>query len=281
LLLKRMRDSERGTMADRDYVLGTEDEEIERLGLQHRVWRARMLEGWRRAGIGPGKTVLDVGAGPGWASVDLAELVGPAGRVIAVERSRRFLDSLAARAEARRLANVEPREQDVTESFGEAIADHAWCRWLLCFVPDPRRALANIVRALKPGGTAIFHEYADYGGWQMMPPSEELDRFRTLVMKSWRDAGGEPDIALHLPLWAAAEGLEVQEVRPLVEIVGRDDFTWQWPASFMSVNPYRLRDLGYVEAEEAERMATVLDRAPQGALLITPLVAEVIVRKPA
>ncbi|TFI59001.1 class I SAM-dependent methyltransferase [Sphingomonas parva] len=267
-------------MADRDYVLGTEDEEIERLGLQHRVWRARMLDGWRRAGIGPAKTVLDVGAGPGWASMDLAELVGPAGQVIALERSRRFLDSLAERAAARRLTNLVTLEQDVTEPFGEEIADAAWCRWLLCFVPEPRRALANIARALKPGGTAIFHEYADYGGWQMMPPSEELDRFRDLVMKSWRDAGGEPDIALHLPLWAQAEGLEVVEIRPLVEIVGRDDFTWQWPASFMRVNSSRLRDLGYATADEAELMATALDRAPEGARLITPLVAEVVVRKP-
>jgi hypothetical protein len=37
-------------MADRDYVLGTEDEEIGRLGLQHRVWRDRMLAGFARAG---------------------------------------------------------------------------------------------------------------------------------------------------------------------------------------------------------------------------------------
>ncbi len=28
---------------DRDYVLGTHDEELERLGLQHRVWRPRMV----------------------------------------------------------------------------------------------------------------------------------------------------------------------------------------------------------------------------------------------
>jgi len=113
-----------------------------------------------------------------------------------------------------------------------------------------------------------------------MPPSSELDRFRTLVMQSWRDAGGEPNVGLQLPAWAAEEGLEVVELRPLVEIVGRDDFVWQWPASFLAVNPHRLHALGYVDAEEAQRMTTLLDRAPPETRLIPPLVTEVIVRTP-
>jgi SAM-dependent methyltransferase len=88
-------------MAERDYVLGTHDAELERLGLQHRLWRPRMLDAWRRAGSGAGQTVLDVGAGPGYAALDLAEIVGPTGRVLALERSRRFLGALAPHARPR------------------------------------------------------------------------------------------------------------------------------------------------------------------------------------
>ena len=36
---------------ERDYVLGTHDEEMARLGLQHEVWRAAVLDCWKRAGI--------------------------------------------------------------------------------------------------------------------------------------------------------------------------------------------------------------------------------------
>ena len=36
---------------ERDYLLGTHDAEVQRLGLQHRVWRPRVLDAWRRAGI--------------------------------------------------------------------------------------------------------------------------------------------------------------------------------------------------------------------------------------
>jgi SAM-dependent methyltransferase len=267
-------------MSDRDYVLGTDEDEMERLGLQHRVWRARVLDGWARAGIGPGETVLDVGAGPGFATTDLAELVGPEGRVIALERSRRFLTAIDARAARLRLQNVEAREQDVSETeFGEAVAGAAWCRWVLSFVADPTRTVRHIAQALRPGGVAIFHEYADYGAWRTMPPIPEVDRFRTLVMRSWRDAGGEPDIALSLPAFLAAAGMEVIGIRPLIAIVGRGDLMWRWPAAFMAVNAARLHALGYVEAEEASRFARALDKAGEGTLMITPLVAEIIARR--
>jgi len=49
---------------DKDYILGTHDEKIVRLGLQHRVWRPRALEAWRRAGFTLGQTLLDIGCGP-------------------------------------------------------------------------------------------------------------------------------------------------------------------------------------------------------------------------
>jgi SAM-dependent methyltransferase len=267
-------------MNDRDYVLGTQDEEIDLLGLQHRVWRTLVLEAWRRAGIGPGQTVVDVGAGPGFASVDLAALVGAQGRVIALERSRRFLDAIKQRAADLGLANIEAREQDVCESgFGEGLVEATWCRWVLSFVADPRRTVVHIARALKPGGVAVFHEYADYGAWQMLPPNADVDRFRDLVMRSWRDAGGEPDVGLHLPDWLEAEGLEIVGLRPLIQIAGRSDFVWQWPAAFMATNAARLNELGYIEQAEAGQLATALDRAPPTARMVTPLVLEVIARR--
>lgn len=267
-------------MSDRDYVLGTHGEEVERLGLQHRVWRPQLLDVFRRAGIGAGADVVDVGAGPGFAATDLAEIVGASGKVLAIERSRRFLDVLEDRARRIGLANIETREQDVSESgFGGGTADAAWCRWLLSFVNEPRRTVGHIAAALKPGGRAVFHEYSDYGAWRTLPPDPDVERFRDLVMQSWRDSGGEPDIALSLPGWLAEEGLEIVEIRPLVHVARKGDFTWQWPASFMASGAMRLAELGYVETEEAERLATALDRLAEGSWMTTPLVLEVIARK--
>src|SRR5213596_3881143 len=98
---------------DRDYVLGTHDEELSRLGLQHRVWRPVVLDCWQRAGITVGKRVLDVGAGPGYAAIDLAEIVGPTGEVVALERSENFIRAMESTCRARWFANVKIHEIDL------------------------------------------------------------------------------------------------------------------------------------------------------------------------
>src|SRR5262245_50101060 len=71
------------------YVLGTHDAELDRLGLQHRIWSEHAFALWERAGIRPGQRVLDVGCGPGYATVDLARLLGPASRIVAIDESQR------------------------------------------------------------------------------------------------------------------------------------------------------------------------------------------------
>ena len=76
-------------MSDAEYVLGTHEEEVTRLGVQHRVWRDRMLRCCRDAGFGPGSRLVDLGCGPGYATLDLAEIVGGTGSVIAVDQKTR------------------------------------------------------------------------------------------------------------------------------------------------------------------------------------------------
>ncbi len=138
-----------------DYVLGTGDEEIARLGVQHRVWRARAIDAWRRAGIAAGQTVVDVGCGPGYASLDLAELVGSSGRVIAIDRSQRFLAALDAAAKSRGLTHITTIEADLDAVTLPDGADLIWCRWVAAFVSDPKLLLAKIHGALKPGGAFV------------------------------------------------------------------------------------------------------------------------------
>src|SRR5215813_5590249 len=111
-------------MTERDYLLGTHDDEIIRLGLQHAVWRPQCNDAWQRAGFSIGQTILDVGCGPGYATLDLAEIVGASGRVTAVDRSRRFLDVLDARREARGIEHVTVVESDLDEiSFSPESVD--------------------------------------------------------------------------------------------------------------------------------------------------------------
>jgi ubiquinone/menaquinone biosynthesis C-methylase UbiE len=270
-------------MADeKDYVLGTHDDEIARLGLQHRVWRPRASDAWRRAGFTTGQTLLDVGCGPGYATVDLAGISGPQGRVIGVDRSRRFLDAAMARARAHGVGHAEFHELDLDEHPLPAVAvDGAWSRWVYAFVQHPQALLAKVAAVLRPGGVMVLHEYCDYRAWRLSPAAPEFSAFVDEVMASWREHGGEPDIGLELPRWLVQAGLKVREMRPLVEVARPDDFVWQWPNAFVEVGLQRLVDLGRMTPSRAAevRRAFQESQATPGAFLITPTVIEIIAVK--
>jgi SAM-dependent methyltransferase len=267
---------------ERDYVLGTHDDEIERLALQHSVWRPRAIDAWRRAGFGRGDTIIDLGSGPGYATVDLAELTGPSGRVIAVDRSHRFLETLHGTLVNRGLAHVDVVESDLdTVDLGGHVADGAWCRWVLAFVPRPRAVLERVARSIKRGGAFVSHEYFSYETWRVLPPSAAFDEFVRLVIDNWRRSGGEPDIGLDVPRWLEELGFEIESTTPLIDAITPTNHVWQWPASFMDVGLRRLIDLGAVDAERGAELQRELTRIAHdpAARMITPGVLEVVARK--
>ncbi len=258
-----------------DYVLGTHDEEIERLGLQHRVWRRRALDAWLEAGFTVGQTLLDVGCGPGYATADLAEIAGPSGRVVAIDRSTRFLDVLRSR----QLRNVSQFELDLdVDAFPELQADGAWARWVFSFVTQPRNLLRRVRGAMKRGGTFVVQEYFDYRTWRITPRAEHHEHFVDAVMASWRAEGGEPDIGLELLRWLPEEGFRVKRIRPIVEIITPEHFIWQWPRSFIGTGVDRLVQLGHLSAADAQSIKDQFAERESDATtrMVTPAVLEII-----
>lgn len=268
---------------DRDYILGTHDEEIVRLGIQHRVWRPRALDAWRRAGFTVDQTLIDVGCGPGYASIDLAGIVGPLGTIVSVDRSRRFLDTLENARRGYGINNIKTVEADLESgAFPKVNADGAWCRWVFAFLKQPKSLLQKIHGSLRPGATLVIHEYFDYSTWRTTPRCPEIENFVQEVMKNWRSDGGEPDIGLQLPLWMPDIGFEIKSLTPIIDIFPASNFMWQWPKSFVKVGPQRLVDLGLMSKDEARQVAEAFERVEStpNALMITPAVLEIIaVRK--
>ncbi len=253
-----------------------------RLGLQHRVWRPKVLDAWKRGGFTVGQTILDVGCGPGYASMDLAEIVGPSGKVYAIDRSRRFLDALEAKRQKFGLENITTLELDLDEAELPSVgADSAWCRWVFAFVKRPRNLLARIAGALKPGGVLVTHEYFDYSTWRLAPRSPEHEEFVRVVMESWRETGGEPDIGLNLPTWLDELGFETKQLNPIIEIFPKSNYWWQWPKSFIDVGLRRMVDLGHLTADRARAISEAFTarEAQPGTLMITPAVLEIIAVK--
>ena len=265
-----------------DYVLGTHDQELARLGLQHRVWRSRALEAWSRAGFTAGQTLLDVGCGPGYAALDLAEIAGAGGRVVAVDRSPRFLDALRSAAVRNSLTNITARQVDLdADALPVSGADGAWVRWVFAFLNRPRELAARIAAALRPGGTLVVHEYLNYRQWKFARKSPLFEEFVDVVMRSWRASGGEPEIALPLTGWLEESGFRIVSLRPYTDVITPTDFMWQWPSTFFDVGLRRLIDLGDMTEERAEAMRSefATRASAPDARMVTPAVLEIVARK--
>lgn len=264
---------------DKAYVLGTGDDELARLGLQHRVWRDAALDAWTRAGFGPGHSILDLGCGPGYATLDLAERVA---RVVAVDQSRRFLDALREELKRRRIGNVELLERDAQEpGLASASLDGAWSRWLLSFVADPAKTIAGLATALRPGASAVFHEYGSYGAMRTAPPSEGLARLVAAIQESWRRRGGCPDIALKLPELLTRSGFEIRSVQPLARIARPGTPLWEWPDSFFrNYAPVLERD-GFLSGDDRRLFESEWSArsADPDAFFFCPVVIEVVARR--
>jgi SAM-dependent methyltransferase len=214
--------------------------------------------------------------------VDLAEIVGASGEVLAVERSARFLEVAKQACTARGLSQVRFRHADLMdESLGQLNFDYTWCRWVASFVASPKKLIDNIAGALRPDGLAIFHEYSHYETFRFMPSRPAMEAFSEEVMKSWRAAGGEPNIAIQFPSLFREAGLEVVEAHPRILTVSPRSYVWQWPASFIEINLVRLRELGRVTGEwcDSVRREFKEAEADPATLFTTPLFLEIIARR--
>jgi SAM-dependent methyltransferase len=97
--------------------------------------------------------VLDVGSGSGVDAVIASRLVGPAGKVLALDMTRAMLDRLRDLVRGEGLANIEVIEGDAARiPLPDASVDVVTSNGVLNLVPDKRRAIAEIFRVLKPGG---------------------------------------------------------------------------------------------------------------------------------
>jgi SAM-dependent methyltransferase len=123
-------------MPDVPYVLGHSRAELRRLMLQAAILRpitARLL---REAGLTPGMRVLDLGCGSGDVAMLAAELVGPNGAVVGIDRSAEALAVARERATAG-YANIEFRESAAEDFVDQAPFDLAIGRYVLVHQGNP------------------------------------------------------------------------------------------------------------------------------------------------
>jgi len=263
------------------YILGTDREELFRLGIQHQIWAVEAQQGWNSAGFRDGQTILDLGSGPGLCTQELAFIVGETGKVIGVDKSEGFIQQLKQVTHLQQL-NIDAICADFNDMHIEPDSlDGMYCRWALAWLPNPKEILRKVYNALKPGGRMVIHEYYDWGTLQTQPVKPNLAKAITAALKSFKDSEGEIDIGRELPEVCKAMGMEVKSVRLMPKLALPGEFIWQWPKTFFYSYFPRLVEAGLL-SEETKTLALeemeMLEKTP-GATLCTPLMVEVIAEK--
>jgi ubiquinone/menaquinone biosynthesis C-methylase UbiE len=176
----------------------------------HRWRTAENSAGYLLPLLRPGLRLLDVGCGPGTITMDLAELVGPEGRVTALERTEEALDLARGEADLRGVTNVDfvvgdVHQLDLPDGGAGAGFDVVHAHQVLQHVSDPVRALREMRRVCRPGGLVAARD-SDYGAFTWFPEVAELDRWLELYRRLARSNDAEPDAGRRLLSWAQEAG---------------------------------------------------------------------------
>ena len=262
---------------DQPYVLGTHGEELERLRFQHELWRPLAEAAWDRAGLTAGERVLDLGAGPGFAALDLARRVGPTGQVLALEHSPAYVVAGQRLAVEAGLTHLELRQHDLLrDPLPREGFDLAWMRWVAMFLADLEPLLTQLPLALRPGGRLVLHEYVQWDSFGLHPHGAAIHRFGQAVQRSFRQAGGDPDVNRRLPSLLAARGFHIDALEPL-PVLGREgSLAAQWMQRFVMVYAHQLQAQGlWSGADQAEALAEIEAAAEDpGSFWMGPTVLE-------
>jgi ubiquinone/menaquinone biosynthesis C-methylase UbiE len=114
----------------------------------------------RSLNVRKGQAVADLGAGGGYFTYRFARLVGPAGRVYAVDISRGFLKIIRAEARKRKLANIETVLARPDDSrLPPKSVDLVFVRAVFHHIKRPAAYFKRIQAALKPGGRVAILDY--------------------------------------------------------------------------------------------------------------------------
>ncbi len=268
----------------RRYVLDGSDDDLRRLLSLSESFAAHARRAFRRAGVGPGWTVIDCGCGPIGALALLAELVGPAGRVVGVDFSETTVERARSVVTAAGLGNVELVAGDIHELDPAALGgpfDLAFTRAFLMHQEDPARTLSRIAALVRPGGWIVAHEPLASPTPRSNPPLDALPAYWTLVHEVMQFAGVPRGAIEDLPRSARAAGLDIVEADGFF-CTQDPELGFEIHAGTLAAARQRAVTAG-IGAETIDELVATLRAAKSGGYewVTSPFLLDLVLRKPA
>lgn len=265
------------------YPLGTNAQELARLEFQHEVWGGVTRALLDRVSIPRGARCLDLGAGPGFVTLELAERVGRDGSVVALDESPLWMEYLGAELERRQIANVERMCTRLQEAkLAPASFDVIFARWVWSFIAEPGELMRSIARALKPGGSFVMQDY-NHEGVSLFPESEGFRAIVRATRALYRESGGDAFVAARAPRLFREAGLDVVSITPNVLVGGPDSGVFRWAGLFFPHFSEKMVAKGLLSADERAQFLSEWNarESDPASLFFSPIVVDAWAKRPA
>ena len=254
-----------------EYTLALSEVEVNRYRLMAKRAREIEVADWTMAGIVEGATVADVGCGPAAVSVELAEVVGPHGRVIAVEKDAHALRQARQMVERAGVSNVLLRSGDAGSTGLESSSvDVAMLRQVLAHNGGAEQTIVDhLAGVVRPRG-CVFLVDTDLTAVRSLDLDPELSELPERYVRFHREMGNDPSVGLRLAQLLSRAGLDVVQFRA----------QWQILASPPGVRPpsWAARDAmvraGVASEDDVARWGAAFERTdarPDRPTLFIPL----------
>jgi len=109
--------------------------------------------------IGKGMTVLDLGCGPGFFSVEIAKIVTSSGKVIAADLQEKMLEKVTKKIKGTDAESIIKIHKCLDDRIGiSEKVDFVLAFWMIHEVPDQEKLFAELKSVLNPGGKIFIAE---------------------------------------------------------------------------------------------------------------------------
>jgi len=181
-----------------DYALGSTDHERQRLMRQGAIYRIYLDRAFRAAGLAPGMRVLDLGCGVGDVAMLAADLVGPTGSVVGIDRDAASVAWANKRVAEAGYKNIHFQAAEFHEFVDSHPFDALVGRFILLYLPDPVAILRRLSKQLRPGAAIVFMEPDFTVPSSLFPDLPQFENGGLWMSEVLRRSGARIDMGMRL-----------------------------------------------------------------------------------
>lgn len=210
----------------------------------------------------PGMKLLDAGCGPGTITIDLAERVTP-GKTIGIDIQPTQIEQTQALATERGITTVEVAVADVYDlPFPDNSFDAAFAHGVLMHLREPRRALSELHRVLRPNGILGVRD-PDWGASCFcVPTTSLLETFQAIRVQRRQYLGNDVLIGRHHRRLMLEAGFVWTEAGASVDSAGTPEQLYKratfFKAVLQGITQAALQE-GWTDQSTVDAIATELD----------------------